>query len=246
MENKNAPTFKPNKGARFYNAGDRISEAINFSLPGQVNLHSGNLMANWAMDAPAGSFFSVPTEIRLLQDDSRIAVDFPATVLQRFGDRGVVMIDDEWDPGQDEDRAERMPFARNDAEAKEKGDKRWLKYLQDIVKNHMNACDRAKAAGGFPLEAQGFTKRAFKLLNMRDPAAMAFDSFQKQHSDAPGGQVIESPEVEKLRSELAATNAKVDRLVAALEAKSKIDESDAIEEQATRTRGKSAKDKATA
>lgn len=229
---ENRPSFKPNKGARFYNPGDRISEAIIFSLPGQVTRDSGNLMANWLLDAPALSFFQVPTQIHLYQDNTRLNVDFPATVLQRFADRGVIMIDDEWEPGDDEDRAERMPFAKTDEAARTKGDAKWIKYLQSIVKNHINACDRARAAGGFPLEAQGFTKRALKLLNMQDPAAMVFDSLKKQAApDAP--PQVQSEEAAQLRRELDATNARLQKVLDRLEAKERLEDSAAIDEQAS-------------
>jgi hypothetical protein len=231
---ENAPSFKANKGIKFYNAGDRISEAITFSLPGTVNANSGNLLANWHMDAPAASFFQVPTEIRLQQDLSRINVDFATTVLQRFADRGVIMIDEEWDAGDDEERAERFPFAVSDEAAKVKGEAKWIKYLQTIVKNHINACDRARAAGGFPLEAQGFTKRALKLLNMQDPAATAFDSFKKQvaiAADAP--QQVQSAEATQLRAELAETQAMLKKVLDRLAAKEQLDDQETIEEQAS-------------
>lgn len=229
LENKNAPTVKPNKGVRFYNPGDRFSEPINYSLPGMGDIHC---VARWLVEAEEKSFFQVPTELRLLQDGTRVNVDFPTTVMQRFKDRGVVMVDDEWEPGDDEDRAERMPIARSEDEAKEKGERRWLKYLQDIVKNHINACDRARAAGGFPLEAQGFTKRALKLLNMKDPAAMAFDSFQqKTASDAPAK--IESAEAADLRARLEATEQTLKKVLALLEAKEARELDEAIEQTTT-------------
>lgn len=222
---------------KFYNAGDRISEAITFSLPGQVTAHSGNLMAHWMLDAPAGSFFQVPTMIQLAQDGTRLNVDFPTTVLMRFGDRGIVMIDEGWDPGEDEERSEREPFAVDEAAAKKKGELKWWKYLRTIVQNHMNACDRARAAGGFPLEAQGFTKRAFKLMNMVDPAAMAFDSFQKQSVKADAPQQVQSEEAKALRAELDEAKQMLQKVLSGLAAKEQLDTQDAIEEQtATKAR----------
>lgn len=242
IENKNAPTVKPNKGFRFYNPGDRFSEPVNYSLPGMGDIHC---VARWVIEAEANSFFAVPTELRLLQDGTRINVDFPTTVLQRFKDRGIVMIDDEWEPGEDEDRAERTPISRNEEEAKEKGDRRWRKYLQDTVKNHMNACDRARAAGGFPLEAQGFTKRALKLLNMSDPAAIAFDSFQKnQTANAPAQ--VESAEAAQLRKELDETNQKLDKVMRLLTAKEQLADDEAIEEVTAPTNGAKATTRKTA
>ncbi len=229
MENINPPSAKPNKGVRFYNPGDRFEEPISYSMPGIGDIHC---IARWPVKAEAGNFFQVPTELRLLHDGTRLNVDFPTTVLQRFADRGVVMIDEEFAPGEDEDRNERMPFAVDEAAAKAKGDAKWIKYLQTIVKNHINACDRARAAGGFPLEAQGFTKRALKLLNMQDPAAMAFDSFKKQVAIAPDApQQVQSAEAAQLRAELDETKDMLRKLVAGLAAKEQLDDQQAIEEQ---------------
>jgi len=230
LENRNPPTAKPNKGVRFYNPGDRFMEPIIYSMPGIGDIHC---IARWAVEAEAQSFFQVPTELRLAQDGTRLNVDFPTTVLQRFADRGVTMIDEEWEPGEDEDRNERMPFGRDEEEAKAKGDAKWIKYLQTTVKNHINACDRARAAGGFPLEAAGFTKRALKLLNMKDPAAMAFDSFKQQvaiEPDAP--KEVQSAEAAQLRAELDETNKMLRKVLDQLAAKEAVDTQDAIEEQA--------------
>jgi hypothetical protein len=235
LENRNPPTAKPNKGVRFYNPGDRFMEPIIYSLPGMGDIHC---VARWAVEAEAQSFFQVPTELRLLQDGTRLNVDFPTTVLQRFADRGITMIDEEWEETEDEDRNERMPFGKDEAAAKVKGDAKWIKYLQTIVKTHINTCDRARAAGGFPREAQGFTKRALKLLNMQDPAAMAFDSFKKQVAIAPDApQQVQSAEAEQLRAELAATNQKLEKLLAGLAAKEQLDDQAAIEDQAANGKG---------
>jgi hypothetical protein len=235
LENKNPPTAKPNKGVRFYNPGDRFMEPIIYSLPGMGDIHC---VARWAVEAEAQSFFQVPTELRLLQDGTRLSVDFPTTVLQRFADRGITMVDEEWEETEDEDRNERMPFAKDDEQAKVKGDAKWIKYLQSIVKNHINACDRARAAGGFPLEAQGFTKRALKLLNMQDPAAMAFDSFKKQVAIAPDApQQVQSAEAAQLRGELAETQAMLKKVLDRLAAKEQLDDQAAIEDQAANGKG---------
>lgn len=229
MENKNAPTVKPNKGVKFYNPGDRFEEPINYSLPGIGDIHC---VARWIVQAEPQSFFQVPTELRLQQDGTRLNVDFPTTVLQRFKDRGVVCIDEDWEPGEDEERAERMPFAATDEAAKVKGDEKWIKYLQSIVRNHINGCDRARAAGGFPLEAQGFTKRALKLLNMADPAAMAFDSFKKQAAVADAPQQVQSEEAAQLRVELDETKRLLQKVLDRLAAKEQMADDAAIEDLA--------------
>jgi hypothetical protein len=167
IENKNAPTVKSNKGVRFYNPGDRFSEPLSYSIEGIGDIHA---IARWNIDAPAESFFQVPTELRMLMDNQRVTVDFPTTVLQKFKDRGVVMVDEEWQPGDDEEEADKQPFARTEKEAEAKGKRLWVRYLQKIVRTHIESCQRARSMGGFPVEASGFTRRAFKLLNMHDPA----------------------------------------------------------------------------
>lgn len=238
MGDSNAPTVKPNKGVKFYNPGDRFSEPIRYTLPGiGGDIHC---VANWTVTAEEKGFFQVPTELRLLMDGTRINVDFPTTVLQRFKDRGVICIDDEWEPGEDEDRNERMPFARNDQEAQVKGDAKWIKYLQGIVRNHIEACQRAKSAGGFPLEAQGFTKRAFKLLNMKDPAALAFAEMQTAQN-APAA--VQSDEAASLRAELDETKRMLQKVLDRLAAKETADDDAAIENQAAPTGGKGKKAK---
>jgi hypothetical protein len=218
MESKNLPTFKTNKGYLFYNPGDRVLENIAFSIPGQGDIHA---IANWTLDAQPESFFRVPTELRFTNGD-RINVDFPATVLLRFKDRGVILVDDEWEVPEDEELAERLPMAKTEEEAKAKGERHWLKYIEKVVRTHIENCDRARAVGGFPREAQGFTKRAFKLLNMVDPAEKGFESYKAAQA-APvtaASAELQSVEAQTIRKELDATKemlAKVLRLLAARE-----------------------------
>jgi hypothetical protein len=233
MGNENAPTVKPNKGARFYNPGDRFNEPINYSLDGIGDIHA---IARWIVDAEATSFFNVPTELRLLNDGQRIPVDFPNTVLQRFANRGIVMIDEEWEPSSED--ADLEPFARNEKEAKEKGDRGWIRYIQGICKDHINAVHRAQAAGGIPLEAIGFTKRAFKLLNMADPASLAFDNL-KLKSEQGGAAPSNSAELSEIRAQLIETQEALAKLMRNLAAEQEVKKQDSIEARAANKNARS-------
>jgi hypothetical protein len=228
QEDKNPLSVKPNKGVRFYNPGDRITEPINYSLPGMGDIHC---VARWVVEAEEKSFFQVPTELRLMVDGTKLSVDFPETVLQRFKNRGVIMIDDEWEPSGDEDYNERMPIARNEDEAYEKGAARWRKYLESIVRAHVETCGRARAQGGFPIEAQGFTKRAFKLLNMHDPASIAFAEAMKTYV-APSGEA-QNAEVVQMKAELDETKQMLAKVLRMLEAKEATKDDDVILAAAT-------------
>lgn len=179
-------TVKPNKGVRFFNAGDRLNEPLTYSLQGLGDIHA---IARFVIDAPSGDYFNVPTELKLVHDGTRIPVDFPATIVRKFGDRGIVMVDDEFveDPeGQTEDVA----IAANDKAAKDKGEALWNKYLDRICKRHIDNCQQARAAGGWPRAAEGFTKRALQIRGWQDPAEQMLQQMKTQGSPtAPDANV---------------------------------------------------------
>lgn len=172
---------------KFFNAGDKIEEPISFSLP--ANHGDAHATGRWNMLAPAGAFFFVPTEIKLV-DGTRIPCDFGMTIARKFGIRGVIMIDEELGADDGEGNRtipEEQPFAHTDEQAQEKGKAFWKSYLERIANVHIEECQRARAGGGFGREASGFTKRAFKLLGWRDPASEMLDGLR---SNKPvGGEV---------------------------------------------------------
>ena len=226
QQNQNAPTFKPAREILFFNPGDRISETIAYSIAGQGDMHA---IAQWLLDASANSLFKVPTLLKL-HDQTSVSVDFPTTTIQRFKDRGVIMIDPDWEPGDDEDFNEAQPFATTEDEAKEKGARKWQQYLRKIVSTHINNCNKLRAAGSFPLEAQGFTKRAFKLLGMVDPATQSFDQY-KLDSAKPGVEAIQSEEAKALAARMQATETMMEKILNLLSARNEIEADEAIEDQ---------------
>lgn len=232
IEDKNLQTVKPNKGVRFYNPGDHFSEPMNYSMTtGMSDIHA---IARWTVDAPQKSFFQVPTELRF-SDNTRQSIDFPSTVVTRFKSRGVIMIDEEWEPGEDDDENDRMPFARTDSDAVVKGDRLWIEYLQTVVTQHIDQCNRAKAQGGMPLAASGFARRAFKLLNMVDPAQHAFEQLQKKPDE------ITSDRERSLQAQIdGLTN-----LVHSMASKKEAEKDVSLDEKIEETAKKAAKPKAT-
>jgi hypothetical protein len=240
LQNQNAPTVKSKRGVVFYNPGDRFTEVLNYSLDGIGDIHA---IARWTIDAEDHSAFHVPTELTILADGQRVGVDFPTTVIQRFKNRGVLMIDEEYEIQEDEDQEDQSPFAKDMSHAEEKGKRLWIRFLQSIVRNHIESVGRARAVGGIPMEASGFTKRAFKLLGMKDPAAV---EFQKLAADAENAerQLSGSGDTSKLESivaeqaiQLKATQEMVTKLLAKLEAKEQIKNDAEIEDKvAAKTR----------
>ena len=153
---------------KFYNAGDKISETLAYSLPDGHDVHC---IARHLVEAPPAGFFQVPLDIEVGQ--ATIRVEFYKDLMRRFGDRGMIMVD----PTQDEESiAERdenavwAPVAATDKQAVAKGKLKWLEYLEGIVTRHVEQCESIRAAGGAPLAAKGMTKRAFVLLGKQDPS----------------------------------------------------------------------------
>jgi hypothetical protein len=183
---QNAPTLKANKGVMFFNAGDRISEPLSYSLPGVGDIHA---IARYMIDAPENDFFYVPTELRLLSENIRVPVDFAQTVVQRMGKRGVVMIDEDFEEDEENGQTADIAIAKTEESAKEKGERLWKGYLEAICRNHIESCQKARAAGGYPREAEGFTKRALKLQGWTDPAVMILNELKQSPPTAASSDV---------------------------------------------------------
>lgn len=173
-----APEVKENSGARFYNPGDRINEPLNYSIEG-ADIHT---VARWILDAPKESYFNVPTELKILNVNERVVVDFPTTVCLKFGNRGVTMIDPDHEINDDSEEEDKIPIARTEEEAKAKGDRVWKRYLWNIVRAWQQQCAEIRSKGNIPMEASGFTRRALELLGMKDPATVEMQQVQAQQS----------------------------------------------------------------
>lgn len=160
---------------RFYNAGNKIEEHMKFSQPEGGDIH---FIAYWLLVAHKESWFEVPTEI-----DVRglgIAVSFAKDIQQRFGQRGVVRLDPNWDEKKAEgSEPEKFPLAATEDAAIEKAGILWKRYLRRVATEHLNDCDNIKTAGGTPRAAGGFTKFALETLGIEDPYDRYFSELKK-------------------------------------------------------------------
>ncbi len=175
---------------KLYNAGDRINEVLNFTLPDGHDIH---VLGKWHMDAPEQSFFEVPEEMQVGM--ASVRVEFARDIVAKFGDRGVVLVDKNRDP-QTIPPAE--PIASSEQQAKEKGEAAWKAYLRKVAQAYLDEAAAIRAAGGAARAPQGFTKRALKLLNIMDPTEEVFVKAGQQQS-----------EVDALKTELAELRALV-------------------------------------
>jgi len=193
-------TLRPH---RLYNAGDRITEAMTYSLPDGHDVHC---IARWQLDAPEHDFFTVPQE--LIIAGARVQVNFIETLLRddRLGRRGVIWVDANWEAPDDEQEAEMTPVAKTDKDAIVKGARRWKDYLLSVAQAHIDSCNQIRANGGVPLEAQGFTKRALREIGWVDPATAVLLAAQSNKA--------ESDTVEQLKKQ-------VEKLTAIVEGKEK-------------------------
>lgn len=182
--------------AKMYNAGDRINETLNFSLPDGHDIH---VVGKWHMDAPERSFFDVPTEMQV--GFATIRVEFVRDILLKFGDRGLILVDKNREPGT---ILETEPVASNEDEAKRKGEANWKGYLRKVAQIYLDEGAQIRAAGGMPRAPHGFTKRALKLLNIADPTEEVFIKAGQQQT-----------EVDALRQQLAELSAQLAALAAA-------------------------------
>jgi hypothetical protein len=230
----NAPTIKPNKGVRFYNPGDRISEPILYSVEG-ADIHT---VARFTLDIEERGFANVPTEIKMLDTGQRIPVNFPTTVCDRFKDRGLVLIDEEHVATEDEEEEDKVPIAVDEDAAKDKGDRIWRKYLFGIVRRHTTLCNEIRRNNGVPEEASGFTRRALKLLNMKDPASAGMEAVDQAVS---GQTKAVDPRIASLEEQNAATQELVKQLLAKLSAKDEVQTAAKVEEAAARASAKTRK-----
>lgn len=151
-----------------YNGGDSISEVLPYSLPDGHDIHC---TARWTMTAPAQEFFQVPKVLVIGQ--ARISVPFIETILRsdRFGGRGVILVNANWEPPQDKEMAEKIPVAKSKSEAIEKAARHWDAYVSKIAQQWIDETNQVRSNGGVPRQASGFVARALKIRGIADPAA---------------------------------------------------------------------------
>lgn len=169
---------------KLFNAGDRIQQTLRYSNP---NGHDTHCICLYSLDAPAGKLFTVPEMIDV--QGAVVHVHFVDDIIRDFGTRGVILIDAAFDPplryaedGQPTDEIDAeawaaIPVARTEEEAKTKGQAAWKVYIDVVVRAYLDQCEQIRAAGGVPIAASGWTKRALLLAGMVDPAeAMLIES----------------------------------------------------------------------
>jgi hypothetical protein len=151
---------------RFYNAGQRICEKLSYDNP-LLEARTSNLIAYYQLDAPEKGFFSVPRELETASG-GRFSVPFDKSVLDKYGKRGIVLIDKNLAA---DDIAEDSPLAATDVDAKRKAEKFWLEFLKDKAQEWLDHCAMIRQAGGNPKPAAGFHKFAMETLGIQDPGA---------------------------------------------------------------------------
>jgi len=219
---------------KLYNGGDRLAEKMLYTIKpeGPNDGHGWN--AHYEINAPAHSFFTLPDEIPAPQQGvPRVPVYFHIDLATKHGHRGIILIDEQMATDVDDDN----PFARNEAEAREKGERLWHQHLVNTVQRHLDYCADARAAGGAPKAASAFTRHAFKLLGLVDPATTIFEQSVVRSATKPAEQASpakvdkteeKDKEIQKLRGQLLAANNKARKLEAEKEAQAKIQRDEAI------------------
>lgn len=173
---------------RLFNAGDRIQQTLRFSNP---NGHDIHCICHFHLDAPAGKGFTVPEMIDV--SGAQVHVHFVDDIVRDYGSRGVILIDANFEPPLAyEDGAEtkqidqeawaKMPVARNEDEAKVKGQALWKEYIDVQVRAYLDQCEHIRSAGGVPIAASGWIKRALHLAGIVDPAEAMLVESKRQTS----------------------------------------------------------------
>ena len=134
----------------FYNAGVRHQELMRFSISASsagfnADGNDNHSLGFWGMDAPKQGFFVVPAEMK--SGNEVIRVNFADDVKRKFGKLGIVLIDPQWDPEQEDPDKEvsEYPIAPDHDSAVKRGDAIWQLHLRRIVEGHLADCQNAMA-----------------------------------------------------------------------------------------------------
>jgi hypothetical protein len=153
--------------ARFYNAGDQITDRFNYTKSDE-DMRVSNCVGYYDMDAQRQRFFDVPREMKTVGGSQFVGL--PKEVLDRYGDRGVVMID----RNLTDDEANGEKFVANtDQTAKEKGHELWLTYCRKVVALFEDENEKRVVMGLQKMRAKNFIVHAYKELGMVPPAVNA-------------------------------------------------------------------------
>lgn len=205
---------------RFFNAGHKIDENFPFSLPGDVGADI-HVLGRWNLLAPKEGWFEVPRELTV--GNSIIAVQFYKDIQRRFGKRGIVLLDANYNPDtEDPDKPlEFYAVAPTEELVIARAEKLWLDYLEAVCKAHFEDVQNAMSAGGAPRGARGFTAHALKLRGYADPAERYFLAQKEgQQGKVPGGM---PPEMVGIVAQMQQQNQLMMSIMLALVSGEKID-----------------------
>lgn len=167
--------MREDRKIKFYNAGDRIQTTLRYSIPTGHDIH---VIANYTLDAPEAAFFTVPEESEV--DGATIRHSFDRDIMRDYGERGVILVDANHQAKEDFDQEEVFPIANSNEAAKEKGKRKWMKFVNARVKDFLDQCDTIKSVGGVPRAATGVTLRYLRIAGVLDPSDAALREYQKQ------------------------------------------------------------------
>lgn len=205
---------------KLYNGGDRLKERLLYSIKPEGPKDGLSFNAHKEIDAPAHSFFTLPDEISAPSKGvARVPVYFHLDMATKHGHRGIVLIDPEMATDADDD----TPFARDEADAKEKGERLWHNHLVGTVQRHLDFCADTRAMGGAPKAASAFTRHAFKLLGLVDPATTIFEQQAVRKAAPPAEPAADDGKkrVQQVQGQLLAEKRKSQLLQAKLDAAEK-------------------------
>lgn len=150
--------------ARFYNAGDKITNRFNYTKSDE-DMRVSNCVGYFDMDAPTQGFFDVPREMKTVGGSQFVGL--PKEVLDMYGDRGVIMLD----KNMTDEEAEAEKFVANsDANARAKGHELWLGHCRKVIETYEAENENRAVRNMARLRPQGFIVHAYKVLGMAIPA----------------------------------------------------------------------------
>ncbi len=174
--------------ARFYNAGDRITNRFNYTKSDE-DMRVSNCVGYFDMDAPRQGFFDVPREMKTMGGSQFVGL--PKEVMEMFGERGVVMIDRNMT---DDEAAGEAFVANSEDNAKDKGRKLWLDYCLKVTRTWEENNEQRATMGLQRTRPSNFIVHAYKELGMNPPLIANIPT------PTPAAQP--SPDVDELKKQL--------------------------------------------
>lgn len=174
--------------SRLYNAGDRIEEALLYSIEGHGQSGPLGCVARLQIVAPAKEFFRIAEMMEIKNDVGGTLPIYPGfteTLLRedRWGGRGVVLVDPTFDADDPEDK---IPVAKSDKEAIAKANRILERYEKGIVQAFIDQCNEARAQGRPPVGAKGYTRKLLDKYGVADPSQAVLMKTGETQSEIEG------------------------------------------------------------